>query len=68
MKLWINGEEIITEITSLLEFLEWRNQTSDENNTYAIAVNEQFVPRAHYASTQLNEGDRIEILSPMQGG
>lgn len=34
----------------------------------AIAVNEAFVPKSLYTETELNDGDRIEILAPMQGG
>jgi sulfur carrier protein len=35
---------------------------------FAIAVNEDFVPRGEYDNLQINEGDRIELLVPMQGG
>ena len=35
---------------------------------FAIAVNESFIPRGQYEQTQLNEGDQIELLVPMQGG
>lgn len=34
----------------------------------ATAVNEAFVPAAQRASTQLSDGDRVEVLAPMQGG
>ena len=34
----------------------------------ATAVNGDFVASANRASTQLNEGDRLEVLAPMQGG
>ncbi|MGR3624394.1 sulfur carrier protein ThiS [Pseudophaeobacter sp.] len=34
----------------------------------ATAVNGSFVSRAKRGETQLNDGDRIEILAPMQGG
>lgn len=35
---------------------------------YAVAVNTQFVPRAHYAQRCLQEGDRVEVVSPVTGG
>ncbi|WP_370981362.1 sulfur carrier protein ThiS [Agaribacterium sp. ZY112] len=35
---------------------------------FAIAINEQFIPRSEYNNTELKDGDRVEILSPMQGG
>ena len=34
----------------------------------AVSVNETIVPRAQYADVLLKQGDRIEILSAMQGG
>ncbi|WP_315127128.1 sulfur carrier protein ThiS [Comamonas antarctica] len=35
---------------------------------YAVAVNTQFVPRTHYAARPLQEGDRVEVVSPVTGG
>lgn len=34
----------------------------------ATAVNGHFVPEAKRATTALNDGDRVEIVSPRQGG
>ena len=34
----------------------------------ATAVNGQFVPQAARPGTKLADGDRIEIVAPMQGG
>ncbi|GHJ98365.1 sulfur carrier protein ThiS [Streptomyces sp. NPDC003753] len=34
----------------------------------AAAVNETVVPRAQWASTSLSEGDRVEVLTAVQGG
>lgn len=34
----------------------------------ATAVNETFVPAARRSETRLREGDRVEVLAPMQGG
>ncbi|MFI9805199.1 sulfur carrier protein ThiS [Streptomyces sp. NPDC052301] len=34
----------------------------------AAAVNETVVPRARWASTALAEGDRVEVLTAVQGG
>ncbi len=34
----------------------------------ATAVNGQFVPATLRARRELNDGDRIEVLAPMQGG
>ena len=35
---------------------------------FALALNENFIPKSQYADTLLNENDRIEIVAPMQGG
>lgn len=34
----------------------------------ATALNGDFVPKAVQAGTILKEGDRLEVLAPMQGG
>ncbi|WP_129774755.1 sulfur carrier protein ThiS [Peristeroidobacter soli] len=34
----------------------------------ATAVNGQFVPKKQRLEIALNEGDRIEVVAPMQGG
>lgn len=35
---------------------------------FAVAINKQFIPRTNYAEISLNEGDCVEVVSPMQGG
>lgn len=35
---------------------------------YVVAVNEIFVPRSAYAQQQLQAGDHVEVLQPIQGG
>ncbi|MDY0135761.1 MAG: sulfur carrier protein ThiS [Thiomicrospira sp.] len=35
---------------------------------FALALNENFVPKSQYADTTIHENDRIEIVAPMQGG
>ncbi|MFF8552173.1 sulfur carrier protein ThiS [Streptomyces sp. NPDC015501] len=34
----------------------------------AAAVNESVVPRGRWAATPLGEGDRVEVLTAVQGG
>ncbi|MFD4027019.1 sulfur carrier protein ThiS [Streptomyces sp. NPDC058576] len=34
----------------------------------AAAVNESVVPRGQWAATKLGEGDRVEVLTAVQGG
>ncbi|MEV6169804.1 sulfur carrier protein ThiS [Streptomyces sp. NPDC051954] len=34
----------------------------------AAALNETVVPRAEWSATSLSEGDRVEVLTAVQGG
>lgn len=61
----INGEEqdvAATTLSALLDALEY------EGEWLATAVNGELVHREDRAAFTLGERDRIEILSPMQGG
>lgn len=35
---------------------------------FAVAINNQLIPRVLYSTTLLNPGDRVDIIVPMQGG
>ena len=62
----LNHEKITLERNqSLVEVLKQFGFTSAY---FAVAINQCFVPRAKYTTTLLNEGDVIDIVSPMQGG
>ncbi len=43
-------------------------QTGHADMLVAIARNGDFVPKAQYGETLLQDGDSIEIVAPMQGG
>jgi sulfur carrier protein len=49
---------------SLEKLLKEKNYS----HSFAIAVNYNFIPRSDYATLFLNEGDRVEVVAPMQGG
>ncbi|AJD45317.1 sulfur carrier protein ThiS [Rhizobium sp. SEMIA 4085] len=65
MRLIINGEaqnicaKTLSELLSLMEY---------EGEWLATAVNGELVHREERAGHTLDENDRIEILTPMQGG
>ncbi len=65
MNLVVNGEaqalDVVT-LSDLLVALEY------EGEWLATAVNGDLVHREERADLRLGDGDRIEILSPMQGG
>lgn len=34
----------------------------------AVAINESFVPRSQYDQTTIQSDDKIEVVSPLEGG
>lgn len=65
MKVFINGtEKSVTRKMNLLSLLQYI-QTQEY---VAVAVNQAFVPRSSYKSYELKDGDKVEIVSPIQGG
>ncbi len=66
MRLIVNGKEQEypgePTVAALIE------QRKHKPRTVAVALNEEFVPRSRHAETMLSDGDRIEIVAPMQGG
>ena len=66
MTLSVNGEEktFDTETLTVQALLEQMNF----GDGIAVALNEEFVLRTTYSETNINDGDRLDILSPVQGG
>ena len=65
MKLVVNGEPQEIPAATLAEAV----QSLDFGEAkIATAVNGEFVPAREREATSLNEGDRIEIVAPRQGG
>jgi sulfur carrier protein len=65
MRVLVNGawrETASVELAAVLEELGYRDAV------VSTAVNGEFVAAAARARTQLAEGDRLEVLAPMQGG
>ena len=65
MKFIVNGEEQDVAATTLHELLSLLDY---QGRWLATAVNGELVRSADRARHRLTEQDRIEILSPMQGG
>ena len=77
MNVFINGKSFTLDFTgskpetdgcfiaqALTQFLnEYQQQT-----TFAVALNSDFVGRDDYAQTPIKEGDSIDVLFPIQGG
>ncbi|MCV6593441.1 MAG: sulfur carrier protein ThiS [Silicimonas sp.] len=65
MKIIVNGEAIESAAATLAALLA---EIGKADAKVATAVNEAFVPAALRADHALNEGDRVEIVAPRQGG
>ncbi|HPG88522.1 MAG TPA: sulfur carrier protein ThiS [Hyphomicrobium sp.] len=61
----LNGEAVTTRAQTLTELVL---EQSLAGLRVATAVNGYFVAESQRATTQLKTGDRIEIVSPRQGG
>lgn len=70
IELWLNNERCeLTQTMSLSDALsQWRETGLINGNAFAIAINSTFVPRSSYSNTLLKNGDRIDLVIPMQGG
>ena len=65
MTIVLNGEKVEIKAASLIDALV---ELGYQDAKIATAVNEEFVPETLRATIVLNDGDRLEILAPMQGG
>lgn len=65
MKVFVNGAEREVRASTLAELLR---ETGHTRSYIATALNGTFVPREVRERTALSEADRIEIVSPIQGG
>jgi sulfur carrier protein len=68
MRLYLNGEELeVPEGVTLSELIKSLNIQVREVG-FAVAVNEEVVPKSKYESHKLSEGDRVEIVHLVGGG
>ena len=65
MKILVNGAWRDTQSPELTRALE---ELGYGGSVVSTAVNGEFIAAALRARTRLAEGDRIEVLAPMQGG
>lgn len=65
MRIDLNGTPRTVVARSLAEAL---SELGYDGAAVATALNGTFVPAAARAGTLLQDGDRIEVLAPMQGG
>lgn len=65
MRVVLNGENLETDAGTLEALLDGQGFGG---KTVATAVNGDFVPVGLRGATALQDGDRVEVLAPMQGG
>ncbi|MEP0072490.1 MAG: sulfur carrier protein ThiS [Marinomonas sp.] len=61
----VNSETVTVKSEQLSELLI---ELGYGDSVVATAVNGDFVAQGNRVNTQIKEGDRIEVLAPMQGG
>jgi sulfur carrier protein len=65
VKILVNGAWFDTAATDLAAVVE---ELGYGGSTVATALNGEFVPVRSRSGASLAEGDRLEVLAPMQGG
>lgn len=65
MKIIVNGEALETRALTLAALLE---ELGKGDAKVATSVNEAFVSKIQRADHALEDGDRVEIVAPRQGG
>ncbi|MEU6395156.1 sulfur carrier protein ThiS [Streptomyces sp. NPDC046939] len=66
MNVSLNGEPRAVATGTTLEALVATLTTA--HSGVAAALNETVVPRTQWRATELTEGDRVEVLTAVQGG
>lgn len=67
VRIVLNGEPQELVAASILELLEARMIDTTRPGV-AVAINDRVVRRTEWARTSLADGDRVEIITAMQGG
>lgn len=65
LRITVNGKDMTSEARTLADLLVALDLATAK---VATARNEEFVPQGKRADTKLEDGDRIEVVAPRQGG
>ena len=65
MRIFVNGDQREIDSATLASAL---TALGYGGKKVATAVNGRFVPAPARAGTQLSDGDKVEVVAPMQGG
>jgi sulfur carrier protein len=66
MQITLNGQpQQATDDISLTELVD---QISDRTSGIAVALNSDVVPRSSWPDTTIRDGDRVDVVTAVQGG
>ena len=68
MKVTLNGEPHVLRDGATVDDAVAASGAQPDGRGVAVAVDGEVVPRGAWASTNLNEGQRVEVLQAVQGG
>ncbi len=66
LQISLNGQAVVTDTTTLQALL--LAQGYDLATAFACAINNGFVPRTQWPARALENGDRIDVITPIAGG
>jgi len=66
LEISLNGKRVATEASTLQALL--LAQGYQLQGAFACAINNAFVPRPQWAERALQNGDRIDVITPIAGG
>ncbi len=66
MRITVNGQQ--QEADDELGLAELVGRISDRDTGIAVALNGEVVPRGSWAGTPVRPGDRVDVVTAVQGG
>ena len=66
LEISLNGKRLQTDAATLQALL--LAQACDLKSAFACAINNTFVPRQQWSDRVLQNGDRIDVVTPITGG
>lgn len=66
MQITVNGSS--RETADALSLAELVGQVSDRSTGIAVALNSEVVPRGDWPATVVQPGDRVDVVTAVQGG
>ena len=68
MTIELNGEQVELEDSATVASAVDLSGASDQRRGVAVAVDGEVVPRSAWDSTELSDGQRVEVVGAIQGG